>query len=1026
MKLAEMSIKRPLLIAVLVTAVLILGGISFSRLSIDLYPEMKFPVGGVITGYPGVSPQEVENQVTRPLESVLSTVNDLDSITSVSGVGQSVVIVMFNWGTDMNFAALQMREKIDLIRNVLPEGAGAPMVFKMDPNMLPIMQVTVASSNLAHLQELVDDVISPRLERISGVASVWGAAEVEREIHAWVDPVRLEGYGLTLNGLVAALKGENLNVSSGDVKQGKKDLLVRVTGEFKSLDEIKQVVVSNQGGVPIHLGEVAQIEDGHKKTTQLSRVNGQRSVALMINKQSGTNTVAVASQVRQAIAQLEKELPGVKFHILMDQSIFIRNSINHVFQEIILGVVLAVFIIWLFLRNLRSTLIIATSIPVSIIATFVLLYFSDTTLNLISMGGLAIGVGLIVDDSIVVLENIYRHRQQGYSLIEAANVATDEVAGAVTSSTLTTIAVFLPIVFIQGLAAEIFKSMAYTVSFSVFTSLMVAFTIVPLLASRLLSFKKEPGAEKQGGNPKHVRDNWFERLKDAYRRLLTWALGHRRKVIILVAVLFVLSIVAAALVGAELFPGMDQGYVNVNIEMPKGTSLTETNRVAAYVEKAAGRFKEVKTIYAGVGYTGSEAMGGTEAADLAQVNVELVKKNERSASSEEMAEKIRQEIGTIPGVKITVKDMDPVMQGPPGMAPVEVKIKGNDLVVLAHLEEKLMAIVKKVPGTRDVSSTIGEGRPEVQVAVERDRAAMYGLAPLEITSTVRAAIDGVVATKYRTGGEEVDLRVQLATGSSPTLNELAGLMVLSPSGVKVPLAQVASLKLDKGPNEIQREDQTRVVTVRAHLAGRNLSEVIKDIKNQLSTLVLPPGYTVEFGGEQELMSEVFQNLLLALVLAVLLVYLIMVAQFESTLYPFIIMFSVPVTLIGVIASLLITGRAFSVPAFIGVILLVGIVVKNAIILIDYVNKLRQRGLSRNEALLTAGPIRLRPILMTALTVILAMSPLALGIGEGAEGQAPMATVVIGGLLFSTLITLVLVPVIYTIFDDWKEKWSARR
>jgi HAE1 family hydrophobic/amphiphilic exporter-1 len=748
----------------------------------------------------------------------------------------------------------------------------------------------------------------------------------------------------------------------------------------------------------------------------------------MINKQSGTNTVAVANNIRKTIAQLEKELPGVKFNIMMDQSIFVRNSINHVFREIILGVVLAVFIIWLFLRNLRSTLIIATSLPVSLIATFILLYFSNTTLNLISMGGLAIGVGLIVDDSIVVLENIYRQRTNGLGLIEAANVATDEVAGAVTSSTLTTIAVFLPIVFIQGLAAEVFKPMAYTVSFSVLASLVVAFTIVPLLASRLLTFKKSSLTGNPVEKPKRLRDNWFERLKDAYRRLLTWALSHRRQVIILVVVLFLLSLGGAALVGAEFFPNTDQGYVNVSLEMPKGTSLTETNRVVNHVEEAVKEFSsEIKAVYTGVGYTGNVAMGGSSAPDLAQVNIELVKKNERAWSADEMADKMRQKIGTITGVKIKVTAQDPARQGMPGMTPVEVKVKGDDLAILTRLAEQVVTLVEKTPGTRDVSSSLGEGRPEVQVMVDRNRAAMYGLAPLEITSTVRTAIDGVVATRYRAGNEEVDLRVQLAAGSAPTLDDLANLMISSPTGTKVPLAQVATLKLARGPNEIEREDQTRMITVGANLEpGKNLNSVIKEIKNRLSSLALPPGYTVEFGGEQEIMSEVFQNLLLALVLAVLLIYLIMVAQFESTLYPFIIMFSVPVTLIGVVVSLLITGRAFSVTAFIGIILLVGIVVKNAIILIDYVNKLRQRGLSRNEALLTAGPIRLRPILMTALTVILAMSPLALGIGEGAEIQAPMATVVIGGLLFSTLITLVLVPVIYTIFDDWKEKWSARR
>ncbi|HHW44242.1 MAG TPA: efflux RND transporter permease subunit [Desulfotomaculum sp.] len=1069
MKITDISIRRPMLVAVLVTVLLILGGVSLSRLAIDLWPEMNLPVAAVVTEYPGAGPEEVEQQVTKPLESVLATVNNLDTLQSTSSMGTSTVIIQFKWGTDMNYAALQVREKIDIIRQYLPAGSKAPMTFKMDPNMMPIMQLALSAEDPRQLKQLADDIIQPRLERVTGVASVWSAGGYQREIHVLVDAVRLAGFGLTLNGVTQALQAENMNVSGGTVLEGRKDLLVRVTGEFKDLDQIRQVVVGVPGGSPVHLGDIARVEDGQKKVTQYSRVDGRPALTLFIQKQSGANTVQVAGEVKKALEDLKRELPGIHFQTVLDQSEYIERSIGHVVREILVGGFLAMLVMWLFLRNLRSTLIISTAIPVSIIGTFVLIYFNNMTLNLITMGGLALGVGLIVDDAIVVLENIYRHRQQGYGLVEAARTATDEVGGAVIASTLTTMAVFLPVIFVKGLAAQLFTPLALTVSFAIFTSLLVSLTVTPLMASRWLYLEEEtagppaggagipagtaggveapateegtggPPAPVAGGTPSggsagrrqfwrrlyRVSERWFEALNDAYRRLLEWALGHRRWVLIIVTVLFVLSVAAFPLVGFEFMPQMDQGQVNITLEMPRGTSLAETNRVATRIEEMV-RAPYVESIFTGVGFTGTQGMWGESNTDVAQITLDLVDKKMRAVTAEQVAEDLRQKLKDIPGAKIKVSAQEAAGGGMNTGAPVQIQVRGDDMDTLTRLGDQVAGLVRQVPGTREVNSSLQEGRPEVQVLVHRDRAANYGLSPAEVASTVRTAIDGTVATQYRTGGEEVDIRVQVASGEVSRLSELANLTILSPAGTRVPLSQVAEIKETRGPHTISREDQTRYVTVSAQLAGRDLGSVMKDIRAKIAGLSLPPGYTVEYGGEQKQMAETFGDLGLALVLAVVLVYLVMVAQFESALYPFIIMFSVPVTMVGVSFSLLITGRAFSVPAFIGVIMLVGIVVKNAIVFVDYVNILRRRGLERRAAILKAGPTRLRPILMTALTAILAMLPMALALGEGSEGQAPMATVVAGGLAFSTLITLVLVPVIYTILDDWKDRWSARR
>ena len=954
MKITDFSIKRPLTIAVLVTVILILGGVSLSRLNIDLYPDMNLPVAAVVTQYQGAGPQEVENLVTRPLESILGTVSDLDEIQSISSTGSSTVIVFFNWGTDMDFATLQMREKVDMIKPVLPDDVSTPGVYKFDPNALPILQIAVSGSDPAKATQVTEDIIQPRLERVSGVAAVRVEGATQREIQVLVEPSRLEGYGLSLNQVVQMLKAENMSISGGHVEEGKKDLLVRATGEFKDIEEIRNMVLTSPTGVRVHLADIAEVRDGVEEVTHMSRVNGTPGLTIMVYKQSTANTVQVAGEVKQALEELKADVPpDFNIGIMLDQSMFIEQSISNVINKIFYGGLLAVLVLLVFLRSLRSTMIITTAIPISIIFTFVLLYFNDMTLNMMSLGGLALGIGLIVDDSIVVLENIYRHRQQGYSLVDSAKMATDEVSNAVISGTLTIVVVFLPIVFMEGLAAEIFRPMALTVTFSVAASLAVALTLVPLLASRYLKLTETREANLSG-RVFGASERWFDRLHGGYRKILAWSLGHRKTVVFGVVLLIVGSLFLVPLVGAEFMPEMDEGYVKVAVDLPNGTALEETDRYIHKIESLGEQFPEVKNIYSSIGFTGSESMGGETSSDSGQVYFELVDKGERSTSSDDMAEQLRQLVRGIPGADIQVSATGPASEGQGMGAPVQVDIVGDDLDTLALLADEVVKQVEAVPGTRQVVNNLAEGLPEIKVTVDRERASMYGLGGAQISSTLRTAIQGNVATQYRTGEDEIDVRVRLAGADSISLAQLKDLTVMSQTGIAVPLGMVASINEEEGPSSVNRSDQTRFASVTANLSGRDLNSVMNDVRANLDEIALPPGYSFEYGGQNEEMMDAFGSLILALLLAIVLVYLVLVAQFESLLYPFIIMFSIPATVVGIILSLLVSGRAFSVPAFIGVILLGGIVVKNAIVLVDYINILRRRGMERDEATLASS------------------------------------------------------------------------
>ncbi|MCL6611050.1 MAG: efflux RND transporter permease subunit [Peptococcaceae bacterium] len=1027
MKIANFSVDRPVAITMLIVALVLVGLVSLPRLRVDLYPDMNLPFVLVTADYEGASPAEVENLVTRPLESVLSTVSNVQEIFSWSEPGVTRVGVRLDWGTDMDQATLDIRDKVDMVRGYLPSEVKTPRVLKMDPNSMPILSFTLSGSDLSEMKRVAEDVIKPRLERAEGVASVYVTGGREKEIKVVLSQSKMEAYGLTAGQVAQAISSENLSGTAGTVARGSSDLDVRVIGEYKKAQDLENIAVTLPGGGSVRLKDLAEIKEDYKKDRQASYVNGKQSVGLMVVKETGSNTVQVANRVNQIVAGIQRELPqGMRLDMVMDLSKFIRDSISNVVEHAVIGGLLAVVILYLFLRSFRSTIVVALVIPISVIATFSMMYFGGQTINLLSLGGLALGLGSLVDFSVVVLESIFRHRQEGRGIVAAAKEGTAEVGNAVVASAATQVVVFMPIVFVQGLAGILFGPMALTVSFSHLAALFAALTLVPMITTRMMKVtiaeSDDPAAEGRGRiiGLLHLPAEKFGRRYRAfagqYSRLLDWALKHRKTVVLSSAGLFAASCVLLfTVVGTEFIPQMDQGQISVTVELPSGAQLAETGRMVSRVEEIAAGMPATDLIFSQVGSGGYFAMLGGGTQNLATIQIKLKPLKERDVSTVQAVEKLRDQLSRVPGAKFTVQVTDD--SGGHTGAPISIRIRGDDIDVLKELGDRVAGEVKTVPGTRNVSSSLEDAKPELQVLLDRQRAGQYGVTAGQVMAAARTAFDGQVVSRVKTGDDEIDIRLMYPEDYRLNINNVANTMINTATGSKVTLGEIAAIGVRPAPVSITRYNQARYVQVDSELVGRDLGSVNKDIQAKLDAIRLPAGYTMELGGQAEDMKESFGDLGMAIILAVVLVYMVMAAQFESLFYPFVIMFSVPPTIIGVALGLFITGHHLSVPAMIGYIMLVGIVVNNAIVLIDYVNTLRKRGLSRDEALRRAGPVRLRPILMTTLSTVLALLPLAFGGGEGAEGQAPLAVVVAFGLTFSTVITLVLIPVVYTIFDD---------
>lgn len=905
--------------------------------------------------------------------------------------------------------------------------------MKFDPNAMPIMQVGISGDLDASLMtQITEERIIPKLERLSGVGQVTLTGGEEKEIQVIPDLDVLQQYGISMSQFAQLIGAENMSAPAGQIEvnqgeeQGTEQMPLRVIGEFQSLDDIRNVNIPLQTGEVLKVKDIATVEEVVIENTSFAYINGHPTISLDIMKQSDANTVDVSDAVLREIEEIEESLGyDLSLSVIMDSALFIRESINNVAFNMVIGGAMAVLVLLFFLRSIRSTVIIGLSIPIALISAFLLIYFSGETINILTLGGLALGIGLLVDSSIVILENIFKYREKGLSALEAAKQGAQEVAAPVIASTLTSIVVFVPIIFTGGFAAELFMPLALTVGFILFASLIVSLTVVPMLSRLLLPELKQ--AEKANGFRRLGAGigRAIHSLTAGYRKLLHWAINHRKTIIFTTLVLLIGSVALIPLIGVEFIPDFDQGELMATFELPPGTPLIDVREKLEQVESYLLDTDATELVYTTIG--GGTMMGGAVTSqESGNIYVRLVPQSERSITTNQLIEDLTDFAKTVPEFELEVTAFQ---SGGFGDSPIEVQIRGTEIDQLKQIADELQETIGTVQGVVNVSHSMGETRPEMQLYVDKDAALAYGLVYPDILQTVMNTMDGQVATLIRRDGQEYNVRVILPEEYRTDVSQLEDLPLMTPLGMSIPLGEVASFVQGEGPNMITRENQSRGVSITGDVMGRDLTEVIQEIEDILEQYEFPEGYDYQIGGEYETMMETFGDLTLALLLAVFLVYAVMAFQFEKVMYPFIVMFSVPVTAIGVIVGFLITGRPFSAPAFIGMIMLAGIVVNNAIVLVDFINVLRKRGMPLEEAILEAGQQRLRPILMTMLTTVLAMVPLAIGFGEGSELQAPMATVIVFGLSFSTLITLFLIPVMYIYMDRltnwWKRLFSRK-
>jgi HAE1 family hydrophobic/amphiphilic exporter-1 len=1003
-----------------VLIVMILGGVSLFRLPIDLMPELTYPTLSVNTSYENASPEEMEELVTRLKEEAVAVVPGVEEMTSVSSEGQSSVRVSFAWGTDLDAAANDIRDRLDRIIGRLPDGADRPQLRKFDVAQFPILILGVSSRlDPLDLRLIVDNQIKQRLERMPGVAAldVWGG--LEREIQVNVDPAQVRALGLGLDQIVQAIREANISVPAGFIEQDRFEVALRIPGEFVCLDELRATVIASREGVPIILSQVAEVLDTHQQLTRIIRINGEPGIRLAVRKQAGTNTVQVAQAVLREVERINADIPQIQLLPIIDTSKYIQQSINNVSRSILVGGFLAVFVLLFFLRNVRSTVIIGLAIPISIIATFILVYFAGFTLNLMTLGGLALGVGMMVDNAIVVLENIFRKREQGGEIMAVAVSGTKQVSAAVTASTITTLVIFLPMAFLEGVAGVMFQQLAYVVSFALICSLIVALTLVPMSAARLLN-----SVDKDRPLPHGLRHRAFatsgrifQRLERGYLSLLGWALHHRMAVMGIVLMIFVGSLLLTPRIGSEFMPSTDEGEVRISVEMEAGTRLEVVDAQVRRIEQIVkGLVPEAENSVVSVGPSWWRAGGGA----TGEIRVALVPARERTRSSEQIAQDLRPALGDIPGVVVRTRagqGLFILRMGAGGTGDrLQVEVRGWELARLDALAAEVARSIEDVPGITDVRLSREAGVLQKLFHIDRARAADLGLSVSRIARTLETAMAGTRVADFRDAGHEYRILVQLANAEQMSIEDILDLTIVNAAGEQIMLRHVLTPETGRGPTQIDRKDQQRITSVFAGLSGRDLGSVVTDVRNRVQEIPVPRDYEIVIAGDYEEKQEAFKELTLALILALILVYMVMASLYESLRDPLVVMFTVPLAAIGVVWVLLLTGTTFNVQSFIGCIILGGIVVNNAILIVDQASYLRKdRGLSPCDAVYEAGRRRLRPILMTSMTTIMGLLPLALGWGEGAEAQAPMARVVIGGLLSASMITLVVIPIMYTVF-----------
>ena len=1044
MKLVEFSTRRRVTVAMLMVAIIAFGGVGFSRLSVNLLPDITYPTITVRTEYEGVAPQEIERLISEPVEGLVGVVSNVVRVSSVSRPGISDVVVEFGWGTNMDFASLDIREKLDLSN--LPRDAGKPILLRFDPSLDPVMRLAFYGElSLMEMRRVAEERLRPDLESLEGVAAVRINGGLEEEIQVEVEAQRLAHLGIPISQVTSRLAAENVNLTGGLLKDGEAEFLVRTLNEFQNLGDIGEIIVGQIKRAPIKLKDVGRVFRGHRERDLVTRINGREGVEVSIFKEGDANTVQVAKAVQERLDEFLEEnaslLEGSGMEVVFNQATFIQQAVDEVLNTAIIGGVLAIVILFLFLRDLKSTAIIGLSIPLSVVATFFFMFGSDISLNIMSLGGLALGIGMLVDNSIVVLESVQRHRDQGLNALEAAVRGASVVGQAVIAATMTTICVFLPIVFVEGVAGQLFRDQALTVTYSLVASLIVALMLIPMLSSLsltgMVSQEVDIGPKRGVKGPAlllrlirtinrllsrafsfllfplyWIFDAIFDTLNKLYPLFLGWAL--RRRLIVLATFIAMGALVVDRVrdLGVELIPEMSQGEFLVDLEWRAGTPLEQTAKHVAALDDRIRALDGIATVFALVGSSGQT--GGT-ASDKKEHTAQLHVRLQIAVPSEEnVVEAVRQLLADVPDLKFRFSKPSYFSF----RTPIEVEISGYSLNALELLAAEAVERMRTVDGLADIRSSATGGQPEIQIFFDRLRVAELGTTVHSIGELLRNKLQGSVATDLARRDRKIDIRVRADQEERQTIDDLKQMIVSPPSyPVPVTLESVAEVRAVDGPAEIRRLDQERVAVISANLDGRDLGSVVADIETTLDDLPLPEGFAVSMGGQNEEMVRSFDSMKFALLLAVFLVYLVMASQFESLLHPLVIMFTIPLGLIGSALGLLLTGTTISVVVLIGLIMLAGIVVNNAIVLVDYINHLRRsQDLAKIEAVLRAGEARFRPILMTTSTTVLGLLPMALGLGEGAEIRAPMAITVIGGLLVSTLLTLVLIPVVYSLLD----------
>ncbi|MEO0112258.1 MAG: efflux RND transporter permease subunit [candidate division WOR-3 bacterium] len=1018
MKITEIAIRRPILTFMVALAFILFGIIGVLRMPIDLFPKVELPVAVVATLYPGAGPEEVEQEVTKELEKQISTVSGVKEIASRSMENFSVITVTFDWGIDLDAATNDIRDKLDLILPQLPKEVNKPYILKFDPSMIPVMNLAlIGDVDEATLTRIAED-LEARLQRVSGVGTVIRIGGVEEQVKLFINPKALYQTGITLDNLIMTLKAQNLNFPIGYFNYQNEKYLLRVVGRFNDLRDIENLIIGYKNNQPIFLKDICEINWEKEEKENYVRFKGKDCIFFAVQKKPQANTVAVANNLRKEVGKIQKELPeNINFLIVFDTSELIKRSINNLVNNLLLGAVLAVFILFLFLRRLRATIYVAFAIPLSLFFALFFMYLFGFSINILSISGLAIAVGMLVDCSIVVFESIYRHHELGYEPIMASQKGTEVVGTAVTASTLTTIGVFLPLLFITGILSVFFKELSLTVTFALLSSLVVALTLIPLLTSKFFRWEEK----EERGIKKFFKDT-YERLENFYMKIIKYALEHRKLIVLFILGLFILSLSLLAVIGFEFFPEQQIRRLEVNAEMPIGTNLYTADKAISELEKYIMEKYEndLDGIVTQIG--GAASIYQTIAQDIKTSSgvITLVLKREKKGRIKELEEDIRKKAKEIPGLKVRVASTRGYVQfAGMGGSNLNIEIYGDDLENARELTKKIISAIETIPYLVDLKGSLEEAEPEIQFVVDRNKAILYGLTPYQIGYALRTKMVGEVATKYRTGGKEYEIILKLKREDIDDIRNIENIFVNSQFG-QVLLKDIAEIRLAKAPVVIEHKNTQRVATITGNVVGQSLGRVAMKVKNIIDKLDKPIGFSIKITGAYEEMVKSYRDLFFAILIAIILVYMIMSAQFESFLYPFVIMFTVPLAIIGVIFILFITNTTFSLISGIGVLVLVGIVVNNGIVYVDYVNQLiRKEGMSLKEAVIKGCQVRLRPILMTALTTIFGLLPLALKLGEGSELWSPLGISVIGGLLFSTILTLIFIPVLYYIFSKKK-------